>query len=179
MNDYPIPNIILSQLEHKIISIDDLPHLRNFSCGNGSMDFFLQVEAYPSHITRKSSTTLVFSQKQVVGYYTLQHTLLSSLIDDPTISKEQQVLDIARLAVHDKFQNKGIGVEIVNHILHMAIQLNERYIVLDVLKEKWTWYQNKFKFENLFEVDLINESSFVTMFMDLYDQDLIEEYYDE
>ncbi|WDF50136.1 GNAT family N-acetyltransferase [Paenibacillus sp. KACC 21273] len=179
MNDYPIPNIESLQLDHKIISIEYLPHVKNFSCGNHSMDFFLQVEAYPSHIIRESSTTLVFYQNQIVGYYTLQHTLLSSLIDDPAISKEQHVLDIARLAVSDHFQNKGIGVEIVNHILHMAIQLNERYIVLDALKEKWTWYRDKFNFESLFEVDLIHDSPFVTMFMDLYDEDLIKKYYDE
>lgn len=177
MNDYLIPNN--RPLEHRIISIEDLPHLRNFSCGNHSMDFFLQAEAYPSHIVRDSSTTLVFYQNQIIGYYTLQHTPLSSLINDPDISKEQLVLDIARLAVHKNFQNKGIGIKIVNHILHMAIQLNERYIVLDALKEKWTWYQDHFKFESLFEVDFINGSSFVTMFMDLYDQDLIKQYYDE
>jgi hypothetical protein len=60
----------------------------------------------------------------------------------------------------------------------MAVQLNERFIVLDAIKEKWTWYKNKFEFEHLFEEDLEADSEIVTMIADLYDQDLVERYYE-
>lgn len=71
--------IDLNLIEHKIISIDDLPMLRHFKCGNGAMDLFLQTEAYPSHIERESSTTLVYYKSVLVGYYTLRHTNMSEL----------------------------------------------------------------------------------------------------
>ncbi|MGG1650412.1 GNAT family N-acetyltransferase [Paenibacillus sp. NRS-1775] len=176
MKDFPTSKT--NNLIHKIISIDDLPQLKKFRCGNGSMDLFLETEAYPSHIERESSTTLVYIDTKLVGYYTLRHINLSSLYADITPEVEIGVLDIARLAVDRGFQEKGIGKEIVNNIFRMAIQLNERFIVLDAIKEKWTWYKDNFEFDNLFEDDLADNSDIVTMIADLYDKDLVERYYD-
>lgn len=166
-------------LTQKIISIDDLAHLKKFKCGNGSMDLFLAVESYPSHIERESSTTVVYINDKLVGYYTLRHIKLSSLLTTITPEEDRDVLDIARLAVDIQLQGKYIGTAIMENILKMAVQLNERFIVLDALKEKWSWYAKKFDFEPLFESDIEGSGELVTMLIDLYDQDLIERYYDE
>jgi predicted N-acetyltransferase YhbS len=75
------------------------------------MDLFLETEAYPSHIERQSSTTLVFTNGELVGYYTLRHIKLSSLLAGLPPEKDRDVLDIARLAVKREFQGQGIGKE--------------------------------------------------------------------
>jgi predicted N-acetyltransferase YhbS len=166
-------------LIHKVISIEDLPHFKKFRCGNGSMDLFLETEAYPSHIERESSTTLVYDNNELIGYYTLRHINLSNLLPALDPSEDQQVLDIARLAVKSEYQGQGIGKTIVETIIQMAIQLNERFIMLDALKEKWTWYKKHFEFDYLFLEDLECNSKIVTMIADLYDEDLVNKYYDD
>ncbi|QLG38722.1 GNAT family N-acetyltransferase [Paenibacillus sp. E222] len=153
--------------------------MKNFKCGNGSMDLFLEVEAYPSHIERESSTTLVYYDNTLVGYYTLRHIKLSSLLKSISPEEDRDVLDIARLAVDTRIQGQSVGTKIMENIIKMAIQLNERFIVLDALKEKWRWYASKFNFEPLFEDDLNDDGELVTMLIDLYDEELIERYYEE
>ncbi|MEW4368755.1 GNAT family N-acetyltransferase [Paenibacillus kandeliae] len=166
-------------LIYKTISIDDLPDIKAFTCGNSSMDYFLIQESYPSHIERESSTTLIYSQNKLIGYYTLRHTALSSLLPTLTPDKDIQILDIARLAIAQPFQGKGYGTEIMNTILHMAVQFNERYIVLDAIKDVAQWYKDHFRFEHVFDQDLIDDTPVITLLLDLYDKELVEQYYDE
>jgi Predicted acetyltransferase len=166
-----------SQLIYKIISIEDIREIKGFKCGNGSMELFLQTEAYASHIHREASTTLVYLQDKLVGYFTIKH---EDADHEPWVegSNYKSSLDIARIAVSEDMQNNGIGTEIINEIIKKAIQVNERFITLDALKEKWEWYK-RFGFDYLFEDDLTSDSIVVTMILDLYDVDLIDQYWDQ
>lgn len=174
------PNTVIDfdSLEFKAISIDDFLHLKRFRCGNGSMETFLQTEAYISHIERNASTTLVFYKGSLVAYYTLKHTdlKLNSEIQDFEYTMS---LDISRLAVCNKYQNIGIGSYIVKRIIKTAYEVNERFITLDALRERWEWYCNNFEFEPMFEDDIIKESPIVSLITDLYDEDLVRSYFDE
>ncbi|WP_411345681.1 GNAT family N-acetyltransferase [Paenibacillus sp. WLX1005] len=115
----------------------------------------------------------------MIGYYTLRHTALSSLLPNINPDKDKQILDIARLAIAKPFQGNGYGTEIMHTILHMAVQFNERYIVLDAIKDVWHWYKERFRFEHLFDQDLIDDTPVITLLLDLYDKELVEQYYDE
>lgn len=44
-------------MSHKVISIEDIVNIKQFKCGNGSMELFLHTEAYRSHIEHESNTT--------------------------------------------------------------------------------------------------------------------------
>lgn len=167
----------LEKLTYKIISIDNISDIKNFKCGNGSMELFLHTEAYISHIERESSTTLVYYDNLLVGYFTIKHeeTDYPPWLDGSSYNSS---LDIARLAVSSDLQGNGIGTTIVEKIIKMATQVNERFITLDSLKERWMWYRD-FGFNYLFEDDINSSSEIVTMLLDLYDADLVMKYYDQ
>src|SRR5690606_3114880 len=109
---------------YKTISVEDIEHIKNFGCGNGSMERFLQLEAYASHIHRESSTTLIYLNSILIGYFTIKHeeTDYEPWIDGSSYNSS---LDIARLAVISEMQNLGIGTAIVEHIIKIAFQVNE------------------------------------------------------
>lgn len=178
MIDSPNHSIEVQSLTYKIISLESINDIKGFRCGNGSMDNFLHLEAFPSHIERESSTTLVYSQDNLIGYFTITHEDSGFLpwIKSSTYSSS---LNIARLAVSLDMQCKGLGTEIVNQIIMIATQTNERFITLDSLQEKWKWYKNHFGFEYLFENDIQTSSEVVTMILDLYDEKFVADYYDE
>ncbi|MFD0712303.1 GNAT family N-acetyltransferase [Paenibacillus sp. GCM10027626] len=127
--------------------------------------------AYPSHIERESSTTLVYYEDVLAGYFTIKHeeTNYPPWLDGSSYSSS---LDIARLAVCSDFQNNRLGTYIIKYIINMAIQVNERFITLDSLYERWEWYK-RFGFNYLFEEDVRKPSEIVTMILDLYDEDLV------
>lgn len=177
MRSLPKTAIDPNELEFKKISIEAFPDLKSFRCGNGSMDSFLEIEAFFSDIERKASTSLVYHGSNLVAYYTLQHTKLDieSWKND---SEYAFSLDIARLAVASSYQGKGIGSYIMWKIINTAYEVNERFITVDALKEKWEWY-SKFDFEIMFEDDLQTDSPVVSMYADLYDENLVRYLYEE
>lgn len=153
---------------------------KNFRCKNGSMDAFLNMEAYEKHIWREASTTLVFYENDLAGYYTLQRNEIK--ITEP-ISElvTQDALALARLAVDSKFQSKGLGTYILREmIIKNAYAANEMYIITDAVYEKWEWYQS-IGFKSLVEseVDPEKPNEVVYMVFELMDEKLIEEYCNE
>ena len=47
------------------LTLSDYKYLKNFKCGNGSMELFLEAEATERHIRREASTTLVFYNERL------------------------------------------------------------------------------------------------------------------
>ncbi len=68
----------------------------------------------------------------------------------------------------------------ISHIMNLAICINERFIVTDALFEKWTWYQKR-GFSYVFEGDIHPDTTkgMVYMLYDLYDPQVLEDYFDE
>jgi GNAT superfamily N-acetyltransferase len=175
MSNQKILEINENDIYFKLLSSDDLPHLKKFKCGNQSMEDFLSHDSYYYHLTREASTSLVFFNGELIAYYTIKHTPLK------IFDKDQMdiSLDIARLAVSKNYQSKGVGTFIVDKIIKTAIEVNKRYIIVDSLYEKWEWYKNNFGFDYLIEDDVLNERIVVSMIIDTYDQELIDKFFDE
>lgn len=153
----------------------DLEYTNTFKCGNGSMDLFLATEAYISHISRESSTTLVIYEDKLAGYFTLHREKLKS--DIPFDDYTNDALSFDRLAVSLEFQNMGLGTYLVNKIKEIAYMTNEMYIQAYSVFERWKWYQEQ-GFKYIFEDDIDENKTdgLVYMILELLDEKLIEEY---
>lgn len=171
----------IQQLQFKQLTREAIKDIASFSCGNYTMERFLIENAYHHHITREASTTLVYYNNIVIGYYTLNRTALNFEFPNSLIKKEHTyALDLARLAVSDKYQGKGIGTLILQHIVDIAYRINDRFITTDALYEKWNWYKKRgFMYLIEDEIKSSTSSKYVYMIMDLYDPRIEEDYFDE
>lgn len=155
----------------------DYESTSNFRCSNGSMDLFLSTEAYISHISRESSTTLVTYEDILVGYFTLhRHKMENEVLFD---GDTNVILSLDRLAISSDFQGKGLGTYLVNKIKEIAYMTNEMYIQTFAIFDRWEWYQ-ELGFRYIFEHELDPEKTdgLVYMILELLDPKLIEEYLD-
>lgn len=171
----------MSNLLVKSIEFKDIIHLSAFDCGNTNMNNFLKQEAYHSHISRKASTSLVYDNGNLVGYFTLTRLPLNIEPDNPEEINElshNTCLDLTRLAVHKDYQQQGIGTYILKEITKIAYMVNERFISTDALFECWDWYERR-GFKYLIEDEIKNKESIIYMMMDLYDPLLHAEFFDE
>ncbi|PAD70731.1 hypothetical protein CHH83_02690 [Bacillus sp. 7586-K] len=168
----------ISNLSFRMLEQEDYNIIKDFDCGNSSLERFLKQEAYYSNITRVASTSLVFSGTQLVAFFTLRKTQLS--IDADTSQLESlSCIDISRVAVDKRYQEKGVGCAIIKRIIELANTVNERFLTLDALIEKYDWYVNR-GFVPLIEDETkkSNQEGLVYMVMDLYDESLIDQYLD-
>ncbi|WP_411348517.1 GNAT family N-acetyltransferase [Paenibacillus sp. WLX2291] len=170
----------LHTLQFKQMTKEAVKTTASFYSGNSTMDSFLRENAYYYHITREASTTLVYYDDQLIAYYTLTRNLFDGVIDNLAKQEHLWALDLSRLAVVVDFQNKGVGSFIIKHIIDLAQRINDRFITTDALFEKWEWYHH-FGFDYLVESDInpITTKGLVYMLLDLYDPNVLEDYFDE
>jgi len=168
--------INIEDVVFKLISLSDLENIRSFNCENGSMESYLKDEAYYEHISRKTSTTVVYCENKLIAYFTL-HRLPIEFEEAGTASRD--ALDLARLAVAKEFQQMGIGTFIISHLRYLAYSINERYLTTEALYERWKWYARR-GFRYIFDSDIDPNSTegFVSMVMDLFDGELLEDYFE-
>ena len=115
-------------LTSRLIRLEDYSEIQKFDCGNTSIENFLKQDAYYLTIMRECSTSLVFYQSDLIGYFSLRKSTLKVEIDDELINFP--CLDIARIAVHKDFQGKGYGTYILHSIFKLADTVSERFITL-------------------------------------------------
>ncbi|MFD1068205.1 GNAT family N-acetyltransferase [Oceanobacillus locisalsi] len=184
---YPITELDKFDLIFKTINIDDFEAIKSFKCGNSSIERFLQQDAYYTTIDLKASTNLVYLQNVLVGYFTLKRTKLKLDtegldidIDDIELVNNFYCIEVARLAVTNDFQHKGIGRQIIHNITRIARTVNERFISLDALYENLDWYE-KIGFEPFIkeEASMKNNEGLVYMVMDLYDPELVDRFLED
>ncbi|MEK4922376.1 GNAT family N-acetyltransferase [Cytobacillus sp. FSL R5-0569] len=151
------------------------------------MENYLKQDAYYDTIGFTSSTNLVFLKNELVGFFTLKKQKLNIEVDisDADSSEIEELdyeysLDIARLAVKKDCQDNGIGTKIISKIIDIAISANERFVTLDSLIEKVEWYTKR-GFISMIEEEsrVSNKEGLVYMFMDLYDDSIVEAYFEE
>jgi GNAT superfamily N-acetyltransferase len=170
-----------NKINYKNVTLEAYHDMASFYCKNHSMEEFLKRESYPSHLSRESSTTLVYYDSILVAYFTLQRTRLKIEFEPGLVEETHKfALDLTRIAVANDYQNKGIGSYILNNIIEIAYRVNDRFITTDALFEKWEWY-NQFGFDYLKEDEVNPDSStgLVYMLLDLYDPELLENFFDE
>lgn len=146
------------QITIKNLEESDLPRLRNFSCGNLSMDNFLQQEAYLYHTTGEGITRILINEdnNDILGYCTLRCGLWK--IYDPTMYddyREIPCIEVSRLAVHSFWQHQQqgtrLGFALMKYIIlfiinNIATQVGCRFITLYSVPEKVNWYSDCFGF---------------------------------
>lgn len=166
------------KLQNKLITINDFPKIQHFKCGNTSIENFLKQEAYYLTITKKCSTTLVFNQTELVGFFSLRKSTLQ--VESKGKLLNFPCLDIARIATSEAVQNKGYGTAMIEKIFEVAHTVNERYITLEALIEHYHWYSKR-NFIPLIEEEAMqsNQHGLVFMMADLYDEKLVDLYFDE
>lgn len=138
------------------------------------MNAFLKRDAYYKHMSREASTTLVFIDGELVGYYTLLRGKIK--VED---GSETECLEISRIAVIGAKQRQGIGTTILTHILELADTFNERYIILFAVTEKVDWYRNhgfRLASEEEYQKDI--DTAVIYMYLNLEYPDLLEEYFE-
>ena len=159
-----------------LVSLSDLENIRSFNCENKSMESYLKEEAYFEHISREASTTVVYYADKLIAYFTL-HRLPIEFEEAGTAPRD--ALDLARMAVSKEFQQMGIGSFVITHLRSVAYSINERYLTTEALYEKWKWYVRR-GFRYIFEDDIDPNSTegFVSMVMDLFDEELLKDYFE-
>ena len=165
-------------LKSRLITLEDFSKIQRFKCGNTSIENFLKQEAYYLTITKECSTTLVFDQDELVGFFSLRKSTLQVEIAGEQL--DFPCLDIARIATSITAQKKGYGTAMLHQIFEVAHTVNERYITLEALIERYDWYVNR-GFIPLIEEEAAtsNPDGLVFMMADLYDEELVDRYFDE
>jgi len=138
-----------------IPQIEKLTHLhevKNFKCGENSLDLFIRRHALKNQLTDSSQTYVAHRNQVVIGYYTLVYGHIS-LDDCPPSIREGMpsfpvpVMVFARWAVHKNEQHKGIGRALLKDAFHRTAAAAEigglRAILVDAINEKMvTEYKN-------------------------------------
>ncbi|MED3691286.1 GNAT family N-acetyltransferase [Peribacillus butanolivorans] len=168
-----------SNLQFRAIEAKDYTLIKDFKCENTSLENFLRNDAYYYKISKQASTNLVFYNDELVGFFTLKRAELSVSVDVSDIISPFS-LDIARIAVSKNYQERGIGSAILKKIIEIANIVNERFITLDALIERYDWYVKR-GFSNFIEdeIESSNSDGLVYMYMDLFDESLLDAYFDE
>lgn len=162
-----------SNLEFKLIS--EGIYLNSFDCGNPSINDYLKYSAYPDFLERKGSTTIALEKQDPVGFFTLSRENLAQI--------DREVMVVQYLAVSTDKQDTGIGSQLIEYIVKVALTTNERFIFLQALKddklELIDWYKERgFIIADQEEVT-DQAKSLVWMFMDLLDEESLYKLYNE
>ncbi len=91
--------------------------LDEFACGIDSLDDWLKKRAYPNQISGASRTYVVKENDKVIGYYCLASGALALNSAPSTIRRNMPdpvpVAILGRLAIDKSYQNKGLGVALL------------------------------------------------------------------
>lgn len=154
--------------------------LNNFSCENSSMSNYLINNAEYDHITNISKTSLVIDESTdvLIGYYTISITQLKVFSDLEQKNIEFPCFELDRLAVDTKYQQKGIGSELLIKIILDCIKHSKFaggvFLVIRALNDKIDWYASR-GFVDVVDLNY-DDSETTTMHVSLVDQGLIDEY---
>ena len=108
--------------ELKKIKIIDLKNyqevVENFSCKAKEIDDYLKKKAYMDMSKIKSVTYLLFKNNELFGFYTLNiYQIEGEKPNDDGDIESFNYLELKYLGVDVKYQNKGIGSEIMEKII--------------------------------------------------------------
>ncbi len=126
----------------------------NFSCGEPELDRFLQGSALNRQKAMLSRTYVVAPQGEVAGYYTLAHVQLQASEMSSKLSRGMPssipAILMARLAIDQKFQGRGLGESLLADALSRTWSVVEqgaapvRFFLVDAKHEKAKVYYLRF-----------------------------------
>ena len=155
----------------KKIKIIDLKNyeekVKNFSCEARELDNYLKEKAYIDMSKIKSVTYLLFKDNELFGFYTLNIYQIED--DEPNDNGDTEsfnYLELKYLGVDVRYQNKGIGSEIMEKII--IPEAREYFNFLNLVKGLFIIPLND-KARNLY-----SKFSFKTLKFDIYNGEEIE-----
>jgi GNAT superfamily N-acetyltransferase len=148
-----------------------------FFSGNVNLDRFFRLFAGQNQFRHHIGTTYVaVEQDEIVGFVTVSvgHIEIDQLPKSirPPHRYPLPILRIARLAVAQSSQKRGIGKELLKYSFHLAYELNDRYgccgVVVDAKPERIDFY-SRYGFEPMEVVagELGERPQLVPMFIPL------------
>jgi len=127
-----------------------------FRCGENSLDLFLRKHALKNQLAESSQTYVVHRNNVVLGYVTLVFGSVSlkeapvTIAQDMPSSYPVPVMILARWAVDEKEQGKGIGKGLLKEALLKTVAAAAiaglRAILVDAISEKMAAYYKNIGF---------------------------------
>lgn len=134
-----------------------------FACGVSALDDYLKKQAMQHAKSGVSRTFVLSDNARIQGYYSLS----MGSIDKTSLPAQLQkrfphhplpIVRLARLAVDQTHQRKGVGKRLLAHALHKCYQLSKEIgmvaIVIDAKDDTARQFYRQFEFESLPEQDL-------------------------
>ena len=162
--------------ELKKIKIIDLKNyqevVENFSCKVKEIDDYLKKKAYIDMSKIKSVTYLLFKNNELFGFYTLNiYQIEGEKPNDDGDIESFNYLELKYLGVDVKYQNKGIGSEIMEKII--IPEAREYFNFLNLVKglciiplnDKARNFYSKFGFKTL-KFDIYNGEEIEYLWID-------------
>ena len=162
--------------ELKKIKIIDLKNyqeiVEKFSCKVKEIDDYLKKKAYIDMSKIKSATYLLFKNNELFGFYTLNiYQIEDNEPNDDGDIESFNYLELKYLGVDIKYQNKGIGSEIMKKII--IPEAREYFNFLNLVKglfiiplnDKARNFYSKFGFETL-KFDIYNGEEIEYLWVD-------------
>lgn len=125
-----------------------------FDCGDSDLNEFLLEDALDHNHGKIAITYLFIYEGRVLGFFCLSMFAIKPTEEALEILKERgkpytlfPALLIARLGVDEKSQGQGIGREIIETIIGIALKESDkigcRFIVVDAYENAVPFYENK------------------------------------
>ena len=162
--------------ELKKIKIIDLKNyqeiVEKFSCKVKEIDDYLKKKAYIDMSKIKSATYLLFKNNELFGFYTLNiYQIEDNEPNDDGDIESFNYLELKYLGVDVKYQNKGIGSEIMKKII--IPEAREYFNFLNLVKglfiiplnDKARNFYSKFGFQTL-KFDIYNGEEIEYLWVD-------------
>ena len=162
--------------ELKKIKIIDLKNyqeiVEKFSCKVKEIDDYLKKKAYIDMSKIKSATYLLFKNNELFGFYTLNiYQIEDNEPNDDGDIESFNYLELKYLGVDVKYQNKGIGSEIMKKII--IPEAREYFNFLNLVKglfiiplnDKARNFYSKFGFKTL-KFDIYNGEEIEYLWID-------------
>jgi len=159
-------------LKITIKDIEGKYKLDKFDCKIESINNYLKFNAVYDSKFKLAITKVMLIGEEVVGFYSLSITEF--------FNYEEEIkyygLNLDYIAVDKNYQRKGIGSKILEIVVGKSLEISNeigcRYLVLDALNEKVSWYEER-GFEKVGKVE--EEKNITTrMVMDFADLEYIE-----
>jgi len=183
----------------KIRLINEDIDLNQFNCGNNDLNEFLKEDCIVQKKIMLNTTYLCIYNKEIVGFITISTDSINikelgeeyeETFQNKEINyKRFPAIKIGRLAVDNKFQNKGIGEFLLHYLfeylLKMSKELGFRFLSIDAYLSAYEFYTKNYfevipshneklekifqKFENskIKNPEMANRMT-ISMFFDLY-----------
>lgn len=132
-------------------------NLDAFDCGVSALNYYLQTFALQNNNNGSSKTYVVLKNDQVVGYFSLAFGSVEHERVPPRVSHglgryPVPVLIIARLAISNIYQKKGLGKALLKHALLKAVNASDiaglRAVVVHAKDDVARCFYEKFGFSS-------------------------------